>query len=137
LEYDDDYDLALDMSIQELENCDSSNYDQNVIVERQDFKNMRHQCPFCAYATNYKSTYDRHVKKHDLECHICHVCRMPFITFGHMQRHIRDNHPEHHQNFSNKVVTDKDIVLSRETHSQIRPGNLLLPIGKVYQYPSL
>jgi hypothetical protein len=40
---------------------------------------------------------------------------MPFITFGHMQRHIRDNHPEHHQNFSNKVVTDKDIVLSRET----------------------
>lgn len=121
LEYDDDYDLALDMSIQELENCDSSNYDQNVIVERQDFKNMRHQCPFCAYATNYKSTYDRHVKKHDLECHICHVCRMPFITFGHMQRHIRDNHPEHHQNFSNKVVTDKDIVLSRETHGVNKP----------------
>lgn len=113
LEYDDDYDLALDMSIQELENCGAPAYDQDDIgevCERQDFKNMRHQCPFCAYATNYKSTYDRHVKKHDLECHICHVCRMPFITFGHMQRHIRDNHPEHHQNFSNKTAIDKDIL---------------------------
>jgi hypothetical protein len=30
-------------------------------------------------------------------------------------------HPEHHQNFSNKVVTDKDIVLSRETHGVNKP----------------
>lgn len=109
LEYNDDYDLALDMSIQELENSGSPTQEAKVPrnVEREDYKHMRHQCPFCAYATNYKSTYDRHVKKHDLECHICHVCRMPFITYGHMQRHIRDNHPEYHLSMINQSNSEK------------------------------
>ncbi|KAJ8310688.1 hypothetical protein KUTeg_012553 [Tegillarca granosa] len=102
VEYPDDYELALDMSIQELENSTSDATPSNSLGM---YNKPRHQCPFCAYATNYKSTYDRHVKKHDLECHICNVCRMPFITFGHLQRHIRDNHPDHVQPISKKEVT--------------------------------
>lgn len=74
VEYPDDYELALDMSIQELENSTSDATPSNTPGV---YTKPRHQCPFCAYATNYKSTYDRHVKKHDLECHICNVCRMP------------------------------------------------------------
>ncbi|XP_033760417.1 zinc finger protein 91-like [Pecten maximus] len=100
---DDDYDLALDMSIQELENSTSDGVaDRTLDVSGK----LRHQCHLCAYATNYKSTFDRHVRKHDLECHICDVCRMPFITFGHLQRHIRDNHPDHTQMSARKEPTD-------------------------------
>lgn len=103
VEYPDDYDLALDMSIQELENSTSA--DQTSKTINASNGNFRHKCPFCAYATNYKSTYDRHVRKHELACHICNVCRMPFITFGHLQRHIRDNHPDHNQQISEKEIT--------------------------------
>ncbi|XP_061180106.1 PR domain zinc finger protein 15-like [Saccostrea echinata] len=99
----DDYDLALDMSIQELEN--STSPDLSSKTANNSNATFRHKCPFCAYATNYKSTYDRHVRKHELACHICNVCRMPFITFGHLQRHIRDNHPDHNQQISEKEIT--------------------------------
>lgn len=116
LEYDDDYDIALDMSIKDLENNNKSPMqEEESFGEREDFKNMRHQCPFCAYATNYKSTYDRHVKKHDLECHICPVCKMPFITFGHMQRHIRDNHQEYHrQTTDDRNGTENGLISPKE-----------------------
>ncbi|XP_060064073.1 uncharacterized protein LOC132544486 [Ylistrum balloti] len=100
---DDDYDLALDMSIQELENSTSDGLAERTLDSN---GKLRHQCHLCAYATNYKSTFDRHVRKHDLECHICDVCRMPFITFGHLQRHIRDNHPEHTQASSRKETAE-------------------------------
>ncbi|XP_021369445.1 zinc finger protein Xfin-like [Mizuhopecten yessoensis] len=100
---DDDYDLALDMSIQELENATSDSLADRALDA---IGKLRHQCQLCAYGTNYKSTFDRHVRKHDLECHICDVCRMPFITFGHLQRHIRDNHPEHTQSCARKEPAD-------------------------------
>ncbi|XP_069104433.1 zinc finger protein 728-like [Argopecten irradians] len=105
---DDDYDLALDMSIQELENSTSDGLAERTLEVN---GKLRHQCHLCAYATNYKSTFDRHVRKHDLECHICDICRMPFITFGHLQRHIRENHPEHSQRSSRKETTDGRSVL--------------------------
>ncbi|KAL3848533.1 hypothetical protein ACJMK2_019384 [Sinanodonta woodiana] len=54
--------------------------------------NMKYQCELCAYGTMYKSTYDRHVRKHGFACHICDICNMPFITVGHMLKHQRDNH---------------------------------------------
>lgn len=102
VEYND-YDLAMDMSIQELENSTTTEHSAKTTPNSNGA--FRHKCPFCAYATNYKSTYDRHVRKHELACHICNVCRMPFITFGHLQRHIRDNHPDHNQQISEKEIT--------------------------------
>lgn len=105
VEYPDDYDLAMDMSIEELENSASSEHSSKAVTNGHNNGAYRHKCPFCAYATNYKSTYDRHVRKHELACHICNVCRMPFITFGHLQRHIRDNHPDHNQQISEKEIT--------------------------------
>lgn len=56
---------------------------------------MRHKCPYCSYGTMYKSTYDRHVKKHEFACYLCNICNMPFITLGHLLKHKRQTHPDY------------------------------------------
>lgn len=56
--------------------------------------NCPYQCPICTFSTIYKSTFDRHVKKHGDAKYHCDICGMPFTVIGNLNHHKTVHHPE-------------------------------------------
>lgn len=81
VEYND-YDFVMDMFIQELENLIMFEYFVKIILNSNGV--FCYKCLFCVYVINYKSIYDCYVRKYELVCYICNVCRMLFIMFGYL-----------------------------------------------------
>ena len=54
----------------------------------------QYQCPVCSFSTIYKSTLDRHIKKHGEAKFECDICGMPFTVIGNLNHHKKVHHAD-------------------------------------------
>lgn len=80
--------------VQDLFQQNWNETDPTLITKSLNAKNSHFQCPMCSFSSSYKSTVDRHIKKHNEAKYSCNICDMPFTVIGNLHHHKKVNHPE-------------------------------------------